>query len=443
MVNISRNNDSKYNVSGYYFDSIVLSSERLENEIDIKEIVTDVEIYEDIGLPFLTGNIILVDKSKFMNDVDILGAEKITTVISSTVEGSKSVEKTFYISRILNTIRTDDHTEVVNLEIVEDIFYTSNLKNVNKYYSGFGTTILQKIAKTYLSKQINIINSAPGYINLIVPNMEPLEALLWIRNRVTTKDGYPFYLFSVLQDKKLILVDLETLLSFSPINNTPYRGFEAAGTSPSPGVQRRVLNGFQFEESENMYSLIRKGLIGAQYSYLNTLNGDKNKFNFDVSKDVLGSLKSKLGKQNQVSFSTDYQVDGSSYNKMKSRTITRIGGSGSYRTKDYKLSYDEREFTSDYKNNIKSKALAEFLEKAPVTFNIDGPELLKGDGQYTVGSVISLDFLNSHINSSPSARRIDSKKSGNYLIQSARHIFKRERYEITMTGVKMGNLKRT
>ena len=60
MVNISRNNDSKYNVSGYYFESIVLSSERLANEIDIKEIVTDVEIYEDINLPFVTGNIIFV-----------------------------------------------------------------------------------------------------------------------------------------------------------------------------------------------------------------------------------------------------------------------------------------------------------------------------------------------------------------------------------------------
>ena len=135
MVNISRNNDSKYNVSGYYFESIVLSSERLANDIDIKEIVTDVEIYEDINLPFVTGNIILVDKSKFMNDVDILGAEKITITVSSTVEGSRSIEKTFYISRILNTVRNDDHIEVVNLEIVEDIFYISNLKNVNKYYS--------------------------------------------------------------------------------------------------------------------------------------------------------------------------------------------------------------------------------------------------------------------------------------------------------------------
>jgi hypothetical protein len=443
MVNISRNNDSKYNASGYYFDSIVLSSERLENDIDIKEIVTDVEIYEDIGLPFLTGTIVLVDKSKFINDVDILGAEKITVVISSTVEGSKSVEKIFYISRILNTIRNDDHTEVVNLEIVEDIFYTSNLKNVNKYYSGFGTTILQKIAKTYLSREINVINSAPGYMNLIVPNMEPLEALLWIKNRVTTKNGYPFYLFSTLANKKLNLVDLETLLSFSPINNTAYRGFEAAGVSPAPGVQRRILNNYQFEESENMYSLIRKGLVGAQYSYFNTLNENKNTIKFDVAKDVLGPLKNKLGQQDQISFSTDYKVDGYSYNKMKSRTITRIGGSGTYRTKDYKLSYDENEFTSDYKNNIKAKVLTEFLQKAPITFNIDGPELLKGDGQYTIGSTISLEFLNSHISSNSAGRRIDSKKSGDYIIQSARHIFKKENYDITMTGVKMGNLKRT
>ena len=55
---------------------------------------------------------------------------------------------------------------------------------------------------------------------------------------------------------------------------------------------------------------------------------------------------------------------------------------------------------------------------------------------------MALQFLNSHINSNSAARRFDSKKSGDYIIKSARHIFKRERYDITVTGVKMGNLRR-
>ena len=446
MVNISRNNDSKYNVSGYYFESIVLSSERLANDIDIKEIVTDVEIYEDINLPFVTGNIILVDKSKFMNDVDILGAEKITILVSSTVEGSKSIEKTFYISRILNTIRNDDHIEVVNLEIVEDIFYISNLKNVNRYYSGFGTTILQKLAKSFLSKEINKVSEDSGSMNLIVPNLEPIEALMWIRNRMTTKDGYPFYLFSTFANKNLTCVDLGTILSFVPINKTPYRGYEAAASSFSPGVQQRVLNGYKFEESENMYNLIKKGLIGAEYRYFNTLNENKNKIRFDISKDLFSPLKKSglLGKQDQLSFSTDYKVDGQSYNQISSRTITRIGGSGAYRNSpnEYQKSYDENVLTGEYKNFIKAKAMSEFLQKMPTTFNIDGPEFIKGDSQYTIGNIISLQFLNSHINSNSAARRFDSKKSGDYIIKSARHIFKREKYDITVTGVKMGNLRR-
>jgi hypothetical protein len=43
------------NVSDYQFTEISLISERFSERIDIRELVTDVEIYEHIELPYLTG----------------------------------------------------------------------------------------------------------------------------------------------------------------------------------------------------------------------------------------------------------------------------------------------------------------------------------------------------------------------------------------------------
>ena len=85
--------------------------------------------------------------------------------------------------------------------------------------------------------------------------------------------------------------------------------------------------------------------------------------------------------------------------------------------------------------------MSEILQKAPLTISIDGLDFINSNSHFTIGNNLKIEFLNSVVDNDTS-NRIDVKKSGNYLIYSARHIFKKERYDLVMTGVKMGNLKR-
>ena len=431
------------NVSDYVFDFILLESERLPGPIDIKGIFTDLVIYEHIELPYLTAKLVISENSRLIQDVDILGGERITISVRSLVSGSTSIKKTFYISRILNDIKTNDHTEVVHFHLVEDICYISNLININRFYSGSGTEIIEKISKNFLSKEIAKISSDDNPLELIVPNLDPIHAITWVKNRMSTVEGYPFYLFSTLLENKLGLADLGTLLELNPVNSIAYRGHQSASLSTTPGVASKTLNDFKFQESENLYQLIADGLIGAEYQYYNTLSDKKNQFTFDVIKDLLGPLvrSNKLGKQNNVTVSPQYELDGTPFNEIKSRNISRIGGSGAYRTAEaYKTSYDENRETSDYKRFVISKAMSEILLKSPLTFAVDGLSFISSNGHTTIGNNLKIEFLNSLINAEES--RIDTKKSGNYLIYSADHIFKKEKYDLVMTGVKMGNLAR-
>ena len=69
-------------------------------------------------------------------------------------------------------------------------------------------------------------------MKVIIPNLDPIEAALWLTQRASTKEGLPFYLFSTLGTDNLILKDLEKMLTQQAINTeTPYTYAPSASTS--------------------------------------------------------------------------------------------------------------------------------------------------------------------------------------------------------------------
>jgi len=80
------------------------------------------------------------------------------------------------------------------------------------------------------------------------------------------------------------------------------------------------------------------------------------------------------------------------------------------------------------------------LRKSPLTFAVDGLDFIDGNTHFTIGNNIDIEFLAPLIDHQD--QRIDTKRSGRYLIYSAKHLFKKEKYDLIMTGVKMGNSTR-
>ena len=86
-------------------------------------------------------------------------------------------------------------------------------------------------------------------MKLIVPNMTPLDAMSWIKNRVTTKDGYPFYLYSSIVKDELQFNDLKTMMEEPPWNKKNPHSYIAAEQNDEElrvyvllrGSNRRVL----------------------------------------------------------------------------------------------------------------------------------------------------------------------------------------------------------
>jgi hypothetical protein len=273
-------------------------------------------------------------------------------------------------------------------------------------------------------------------MKVIIPNLNAIEAMSWIKNRTCTSDGYPFYLYSTIADDYLTFIDLKTMLQEGSMNpNHPYtysKSSASTGSTISTKNRRTILQ-YKSSDNEDLLSLIRKGLIGAEYRFIDPTENDNNKFTFDVQTDVIKKIKGDLNVESLV-YDEVYKHDGKSFNKYQSRSISMIGSTQAYSMNSYMQS-DSKEY---YKSNIINKALDQLLKKNSIEITVNGTDLLGGDSNYTIGRKLTTRFLR---NMAPEDTDyfFDNKKSGDFLIFSAKHNISRESYTVSLSCVKLDN----
>ncbi len=449
------------NNSGFLLSSVLLVSERLTESVELNRIVTDVEIFEHIEKPYLTGRIMVIDDSNFYENADIQGSERIQITIESTEEDSTPITKTFFVSKVEKIQKVQDNAQTLMIHLVEDVFYISSLKNINRHYTGSRSNIIGKIAQNFLNKKVFLTGKDRSVIEVIVPNMHPLEAMMWLNKKAASARGYPFYLYSTLVGDDFRMENLGDILLRPALNG----GQDDAAFSISSvkaqdtmnvAVQRRVIENHNMSSQENLLDLIRKGLISSKFEYIDTLTENTKSFNYNSRKDVFAKLiHDGILSDTQPNPSIDYAelIDDKLIETYKSVKSTYVGGSMAYRDSDtaegftpftynaWNNSYGEYKTGADYKLNVISATMDAILKKNPFTISLNGLEFIKGDAHRTIGNNILIQVQATHDKADDA---IDRKKSGSYLIYSVRHMFKKtvDKYDVSMNCVKIGSLKR-
>ena len=142
-------------IDSYILKEVIIESDRLPVKFAIENITTDLDLYEHIDKPYITGSIIFNDSQGIFTGLDFLGGERVTIKISSTRKDAKLFKKIFYVTSVMNAVKINDQNEAIGLNLIEDIGYFANLINVNKSYSGSCHRIIEKISNTFLQKEVN------------------------------------------------------------------------------------------------------------------------------------------------------------------------------------------------------------------------------------------------------------------------------------------------
>ena len=430
---------------GVELESVVINSSRFINPagINIYGLVTDIEIFEQMDLPYITGQIAFVDTERLLDRIMFDGGESLTITMKQS-NNDNTITKTFFIDSMIATAKINETSELITLHFMEDIAFISRFLNVNRSYSGSPDSIIKKISNEYLKKDIDLINEDvfENKMKVIVPNLEPIAAMSWIKNRMTTSEGMPFYLFSSFIGTRLNLVDLKSMINAPPVNpRSPFmHGVNNLYTENEQGAFRYypIMN-YSHVDTDNLYDLVGNGLVGATYSYYDSNSGKFSKQKFDINSTLVNVNDDKNKKVNlPVDLEIRDDLDPISINS--ARKIYQLSQSGVYDdgTGRFK-SYDEEAFQTSHMQKVKNRSLKHTLLKDNISIRISGSGFLQGEYHRTVGNVIRLGFKANR----PSDQDIafDLKKSGDYIIYSCKHSIRSEKYDLHLQCAKLTSYK--
>ena len=427
----------------YQIISAILSTDRVAGgfSVDIRNLITDFEIFEHLDKPFLTGKISFNDTYNILQNFDFLGGEKLTLTIKSNIRKETAVEivKEFYTERIIATQKVNQSSEVIFLRLIESLAVESSIQNVNRSYTGTPTTIIENILQQHLNRGIQVVeDSFQGSMKVIVPNLHPLEAALWIKNRTTNVDGLPYYMYTVFADDDIRLIDLGSMLRKAPINTSYPFIYSQADVQRTDYGQHMIIQNYDYVQTEDLLKQIRKGLVGSKYLFYDTLNAISAEHDFSVDIDAFEPLVDKeyLSKdQPRYNYGPEYKFNEKRFSNYTSNVVSQISSAGTY--KGFKTHQQEADIGA-HKKKIISGALKNFMTKSPITIQVSGREFIRGDNHYTIGNTIRVLFYD-NTPDDPRGGRIDTKKSGDYIIFAARHMFSVESYDVKLLCAKLAS----
>jgi len=452
MANTNQNYRDE--ASGFLVKSAILSNERLNGyTVNVTSVMSDLEIYESIDKPFLTGKCLFVDFNSVLDTIKFSGDEKLKITIQKPGQ-YEDIVKTFYIDSVITSARVNDSIETFIFHLVEDTDYLANLQNINKSYTGKPSEIIKNIISQYFPNKtftplidLNLQNESNGTMKVIIPNLDPVESIMWIKKNCRTSEGMPYFLFtSLCGGDNIYFTDLGSLLKQVPINLiNPFKNWQA-GTQYDISTNEFQIANYKTNNQDNLYSLIKDAHVGASHNFYDTIKGNSHTFDLDIEKEINDLYRrGVLSKaQRNHMYPEDSKINNqktSSYVSQKSFTypVTKSYENGFETISAYNEELNE----NAYRRKVIGLALSSFLEKNQMTVTVPGTTFLQNDDNYTVGNVASFQFMQHREQNEEGRNRqipIDNKKSGYYLITRTVHVFKPENYYINMDICKLQDI---
>lgn len=423
-----------YQVTEYFTKVILSSNSERTSVVDISKNIIELVFYESLSKPYVDGRLVMVDDFGFRNDLSIQGTERIVLSIGSGTEGEGIINKTFFFSKINDSIKNNERSEILSIDLVEEHVYVNSIKSISRSYSQTLEDMVIDITDRDLGKTIvktsYFDTSAQGERKVIVPYLSPLEAMQWIGTRMTTKTGSPIYVHGDLYSNALYMSGLDKLMQESVVNEKlPLRYDDASSSGDDEQDIRKTytqISNFKELDGEDSLALYEEGAIGSYYANIDAGTGQVFGNHITV-RDILDDFYTNglIDKNTTQSiFDPSLYIDGIPSDEYNSLYIHQITSSKTYN--QYKSYHDKTPqidgntlFESRLK--IKNKIIRQILKKNTIDIEMDGALFL--EKKISVSRKMRVLFLNpnSQQNFSSPETNIDSRKSGDYLLTNISH----------------------
>jgi hypothetical protein len=398
------------------------------NNIDVIPNAVELNIFEDLLSPTMTGSLVIVDTKNMIKNIPIIGEE---TLEIEVFDGYSTLKGTFMIYKISDREQINFGVLKYTLNFCSAEMYLNAFTKVSKAYdSVFYQDAIKDIKENYLKSSKELLASTTKLKQcFVIPNWNPLNACSWIASRAQDEE-YVGGNFLFFEDKdRFNFLALENLIDetknkpFAEVSYDPMRKVEDYKHAYS---QRQEKDTMRFEKmsikkSSDVLENMSFGMYKNRIKLIDIIHKGSEDFEYNYFEDFYKSkhLKGKLGdsyplsSSNQLNNLYDMTMDTRVFVKHQGLFTNEVPGGN--QVQDWYSPRLSQMFQLD-------------------NFVIEG--ILPGELEMKVGMILKFDMPN--VENIDIGRTVtpDLAYSGNYLITSLRRMFQKDKFWIVVEIVK-------
>lgn len=391
--------------------------------VDLRSIMEEINVFEDIFSPCITGNILVTDSSNIINTLPITGHEYL--LINFTKPSQHiSFNKMFRLYKISDRKQSSDQNEVYILHFCSEEMVLNETMRISKIYTGKAIyQIIQDIAMRYL--HINAkkfpethLRSTTGTFDISIPNWTPFYAINWLSQKAYSSQYQgAAYVFFESRDG-FHFISLEELVKKPPVQ-------KLLNSKQRLGHETDILTPDLQSASESI----------AEYEYLSMVDvlGEISSGKFAgtlITVDPVRQRIATLEKNAEDVFSRSMHLNTNSLSSNANiRTRSSLGKAPRSYCRLYPttLGHDTLQYarTGLHPNQVESW----LLQRNMYLYGLNSNRMnvsVPGNVNLTVGDTVDVDLP--AITAQSKKREFDQLYSGKYLITAVRHSINRKEH---------------
>lgn len=395
-------------------------------KIDISKIYEEINIFDSLLTPVMTGNIMIRDANGLSSRLIFDGSEAILMDIAKDKNSDIAVfKKSFRVYKQSQRKNETPSSEMFVLNFVSDELMYSDQQKINQSYTLTYTEIIQKILLDYLKISNNnsggVFDVSYGIRNVAIPNLRPLEAIEWCAKRAVDINQAPNFLFyqntlgynfatlsNLLTKPDLLDVNFETKNQpkSNPISEmSSARSLEVIGQTDGIDKARSGINAGKFVGFDPVTGTISKKEISFSDVYSSMKHANES--------PTMSAIPNRDGKDSTQMFDSKQTVSFFSSSKNFS----------SYIKENDPTSLSKQDNTENYifqRKSILSNLMAKRVK-------------LTMPGNFNLTSGFNINLIAPNFGKrEKGGDNEDETLSGKYLIVATRHIIGYEKHETIM-----------
>lgn len=188
--------------------------------VDVKAQVLQIQIFEDIFAPFMSGSLVIKDSFDYTNLFPLRGEEFLELKVSTPTMPNGSIEGTFHIYKQSDKTKVGDRSSGYELNFISIESLVDNNKKLSRVYSGkisdiIKPFILDSVEGLESKKMVNVENTRNS-IKYVSNFWSPIKNLTFLADNAISESQSPSFLFFENRDG-FNFRSLENLYSGKPI----------------------------------------------------------------------------------------------------------------------------------------------------------------------------------------------------------------------------------